>query len=68
MSNPSISVIMPVYNGEKYLREAIDSILNQTFVDFEFIILNDGSIDKTENVILSYSDSRIRYIKNKNKP
>ena len=60
-----ISVIMPVYNGEKYLREAIDSILNQTFTDFEFIILNDGSIDRTEEIILSYNDPRIVYIKNK---
>ncbi|MDD2399284.1 MAG: glycosyltransferase [Sulfurovum sp.] len=64
MGNPLISVIMPVYNGEKYLRDAIDSILNQTFTDFEFIILNDGSTDRTEEIILSYDDPRIRYIKN----
>lgn len=55
---------MPVYNGEKYLNEAIDSILNQTFTDFEFIIINDGSTDRTEEIILSYTDERIRYIKN----
>ena len=55
---------MPVYNGEKYLREAIDSILNQTYENFEFIIINDGSIDATESIILSYNDKRIRYIKN----
>ena len=48
-----ISVVMPVYNGEKYLREAIDSILNQTCTDFEFIILNDASTDETEEIILS---------------
>jgi len=59
-----ISVVMPVYNGEKYLREAIDSILNQTFRDFEFIIVNDGSTDSTEEIILSYSDPRIVYVKN----
>lgn len=59
-----ISVIMPVYNGEKYLREAIDSILNQTFSDFEFIIINDCSSDSTEDIIKSYEDSRIVYIKN----
>lgn len=59
-----ISVIMPVYNGEKYLREAIDSILNQTFSDFEFIIINDCSADSTEDIIKSYDDSRIIYIKN----
>jgi hypothetical protein len=63
-SSPLVSVLMPVYNGEKYLREAIDSILNQTFTDFEFLIINDGSTDDTENIILSYADSRIRYIKN----
>ena len=59
-----VSVIMPVYNGETYLKEAIDSILNQTLTDFEFIIINDGSTDKTEEIILSYTDTRIRYIKN----
>jgi len=57
---------MSVYNGEKYLREAIDSILNQTFGDFEFIIVNDGSTDKTEDILDEYAkkDSRIRIIKN----
>ncbi len=62
---PVISVLMPVYNGEKYLNEAIDSILNQTYTDFEFIILNDGSTDRTEEIILSYDDPRIVYVKNK---
>jgi len=62
--NPTISVVMPVYNGEKYLNEAIDSILHQTYTDFEFIILNDGSTDKTEEIILSYDDPRIVYVKN----
>ena len=61
---PKISVVMPVYNGEKYLKEAIDSILNQTFTDFEFIIIDDGSTDKTEQIIKSYDDKRILYIKN----
>lgn len=64
MNSPLISVIMPVYNGEKYLKEAIDSILNQTFTDFEFIILNDGSTDKTEDIVLGYDTPRIRYVKN----
>lgn len=59
-----ISVVMPVYNGEKYLKEAIESILNQTYTNFEFIILNDGSTDKTEEIILSYDDARIVYVKN----
>lgn len=65
MKNPLISVVMPVYNGEKYLKESIQSILNQTFKDLEFIIINDGSTDATEKIILSFSDSRIVYIKNK---
>jgi len=63
-SVPLVSVLMPVYNGEAYLNEAIDSILFQTFADFEFIIINDGSTDKTEDIILSYHDQRIHYYKN----
>ena len=62
--SPTISVVMPVYNGEKYLVEAIDSILNQTFKNFEFIIINDGSTDDTEKIILSYKEQRIIYVKN----
>jgi glycosyltransferase involved in cell wall biosynthesis len=55
---------MAVYNGEKYLPEAIDSILSQTFTNFEFIIINDGSTDKSKDIILSYIDKRIRLIDN----
>lgn len=61
---PLISVLMPVYNGEAYLREAIDSILGQTFTDFEFVIINDGSTDATKDIILSYTDPRIHYVEN----
>lgn len=61
---PKISVIMPAYNAEKYIAEAIESILGQTFGDFEFIILNDCSTDRTEEIIRSYTDSRIVYLKN----
>lgn len=61
---PKISVIMPVYNGEEYLGDAINSVLNQTFTDFELIIINDGSTDRTEEIILSYQDKRIKYVKN----
>lgn len=62
-----ISVVMPVYNTkEEYLREAIESILNQTYNDFEFIIINDGSTNNAEDVILSYKDKRIKYLKQKN--
>jgi len=59
-----VSVVMPVYNAEKFLREAIDSILAQTFSDFEFIIINDGSTDGTKEIILSYDDPRIVYLEN----
>ena len=61
---PLVSILMAVYNGEKYLREAIESMLNQTYTNFEFLIINDGSTDKTEEIILSYKDERIRYVKN----
>lgn len=53
---------MPAYNNEKYIGEAIESILNQTFGDFELIVVNDGSTDNTENIVKQYSDSRIRYV------
>lgn len=58
-SNPRITVLMSVYNGEKFLRDAIDSILNQTYRDFEFVIYDDCSTDNTLNIIESYNDSRI---------
>ena len=61
---PKVSVIMPAYNAEKYISEAVESILNQTFSDFEFLIINDGSIDNTEKIIKSYGDERIVYVKN----
>lgn len=61
---PKISVVMPVYNGEKYIRETMDSVLNQTFADFEFIIINDASKDSTEEIIKSYEDDRIVYLIN----
>ena len=61
---PTVSVVLPAYNAECFLREAIDSILNQTFRDFELIVINDGSNDRTEDIILSYDDTRIRYVKN----
>jgi len=55
---------MSVYNGEKYISQAIESILNQTFKDFEFIIINDTSTDKSLNIIKSFKDSRIKIINN----
>ena len=59
-----ISVIMPVFNEEKYLHEAIDSILHQTFDRFEFIIIDDASTDNSLAIIQSYADERIVLICN----
>ena len=59
---PRITVIMPVYNCELYIKEAVDSILNQTFADFDFLIIDDASTDKTVSIIKEYKDSRIQLI------
>lgn len=65
MKNPKVTVLMSVYNSERYLREAINSILNQTFKNFEFLIVNDGSTDETLGILQSYNDSRIKIHNNK---
>lgn len=57
--SPRVSVLMSVYNGARYLREAMDSILNQTFTDFEFIVVDDGSTDETPAILDSYADPRV---------
>lgn len=63
---PKVSVIMPFYNCEKYLDKAISSILNQTFQDFEFIIINDASSDRSDEIVKKYlTDKKIVYIKNR---
>ncbi|MNJ97617.1 putative glycosyltransferase EpsE [compost metagenome] len=62
MSKPKVSVIMPVYNTEKYVEEAINSILNQTFRDFEFIIIDDASTDKSVEIVKGFKDERIKLI------
>lgn len=69
MDSPLISVVMPVYNRERYLKESIESILNQTFTDFEFIIVDDQSTDSSWQIIQEYAakDSRIVAIKNTGK-
>src|SRR5688572_12374901 len=59
-NRPAISVLMPAYNAEKYIGTAIESILSQSFTDFEFIIINDGSTDRTKEIILSFKDPRIK--------
>ena len=61
-NKPKISVLMPVYNGEQFLDKSINSILNQTFNNFEYIIINDGSTDDSLKIIESYEDSRIKII------
>jgi glycosyltransferase involved in cell wall biosynthesis len=63
---PKISVIMPAYNAQKYIAEAIESILNQTFRDFEFIIIDDASTDKTWEIIQKYAQKDRRTIALKN--
>jgi len=61
-----ISIIIPAYNHEEYITEAINSVLNQSVKDYEIIIINDGSTDSTEQRILSIHDKRIQYISQKN--
>jgi glycosyltransferase involved in cell wall biosynthesis len=63
---PDISVVMPVYNGQEFLNKAIESILGQSFNNFEFIIVDDGSTDKSKEIIHSYNDKRIRILEQKN--
>ena len=64
--NPTVSVIIPCYNTAKYLGQAIDSVLSQTFSDFEIIVVDDGSTDNTTEVVQSFNDSRIHYIQHSN--
>nr|WP_321465552.1 glycosyltransferase family A protein [uncultured Desulfobulbus sp.] len=69
MTPPQVSVLMPVYNAERYVDEAVKSILRQTFTDFEFIIINDGSTDQSLRILSAYADrdDRIRLINRENK-
>ena len=61
---PQITVLMPVYNVSLYVKEAVESILNQTFADFELLIINDGSKDHTRDKVLKITDERIRFVEN----
>jgi glycosyltransferase involved in cell wall biosynthesis len=63
-NNPKVSIIMPVYNGESYLHEAITSILSQSFTDFEFFMIDDGSDDRSWEIMRSFDDPRIRLERN----
>ncbi|GIK40756.1 MAG: hypothetical protein BroJett011_45890 [Chloroflexota bacterium] len=64
MTAPKVSVLMSIYNGEKHLAEAVESILHQTFANFEFIIIDDGSTDATTTILDNYTDSRLVRLKN----
>lgn len=63
-TRPTVTVLMPVLNGERYVREAVDSILRQSWSDLEFIIVDDGSTDATPRILQSFDDARIRIITN----
>lgn len=62
LNNPKITVLMPVYNCEQYVGDAVQSILNQTYTDFEFLIIDDASTDTTVSVIKQFNDNRIKLI------
>lgn len=68
MSNPTISVIVPIFNVESYLDKCIDSILNQTFIDFELLLINDGSTDASADICAKYAkvDNRIKFYNKEN--
>ena len=61
---PKVSIVLPAYNGAKYIRESINSCLNQTYKNIELIIVDDDSTDGTQEIIKSYFDKRIKYIRN----
>ena len=61
---PEVTVLMSVYNGQRYLKEAIESILCQTWTDIEFLIINDGSRDNSGEILRSFDDPRIRLVDN----
>ena len=63
-SSPLISVVMPVYNAEQYVASAVKSILSQSFPDFELVIVNDGSTDKSWDIVRSFNDNRMRLVSN----
>lgn len=61
MANPEVSVVIPAYNHERYIAETLESVLNQTFSDFEVVVIDDGSADGTGDVVKSFKDKRISY-------
>lgn len=63
-ANPCVTVLMAVYNGEKFLRESVDSVLSQTFTDFELLVVDDCSTDSTPDILAEYDDPRLRVLRN----
>ena len=61
-----ISIVVPIYNASKYLNKCLDSLVNQTKKELEFILVNDGSTDDSDSIIKNYSDNRIKYFKRSN--
>ncbi len=59
--SPTVSVVIPAYNHERFIRDAVDSVLNQTFADLELIVVDDGSTDRTGEIVQSYDDPRLQY-------
>ena len=59
----TVSIIVPVYNAEKYIKETIDSVLKQTYTDWELLLVDDGSKDASSDIIKSYNDERIKLFK-----
>ena len=64
--NPTLTTIIPTYNRAALVKRAIQSVLNQTFQDFEIIVVDDSSVDNTEEVVKGFRDDRIRYIRHPN--
>lgn len=64
MNNPAVTVFMAVFNGEAYIAESIKSVIAQSFTDFELLIVNDGSTDRTSEIIAQFNDPRIRVLQN----
>jgi len=67
MDSPTVSVLLTVYNGEPYLKETIQSILDQTYSDFELVVVNDGSIDATPEILASIDDNRLQVFNQPNR-
>ncbi len=67
MNLPLVSIILSCYNSEEFVRETLESLINQTYQNIEIIIVNDGSADASEQVILSVKDDRVKYFYQENK-